>query len=260
MSSTGIRSTSSPPRSIAVLNPRLARGAAQRAPSMARSPAQRAPWSPRSPAHLAPPRPAIPASAAPRPAYRTNGPTGRRPDGPRLSRRVTPAPTAAPINAAVSRSYCCSRSSSSSISGSDSRARFLPTVGSAFVVVPIDPLLLVKCLIDSRPHAANRRCRRHERRLRFLLHHLEQRVQLLDSVFSRRCGLLKSLIHRRDCLTDLLNVDTDCCRDVDHVVGNRARVPHERIDVAVNLVQHVADLLVAFPEIPRRRNERPRQH
>src|SRR3954469_25559129 len=125
-----------------------------------------------------------------------SGPTGRRPEGPRRSKRGSPAPTAAPMSAAVSRSYCCSRSSSSSISGSDSRARFLPTVGSAFVVVPIHPLLLRKCLIDSRPHVPSLRCRRRERRLRFFLHNLEQRVQLLDSVFSGRGGLLETLIHR----------------------------------------------------------------
>src|SRR4051812_29801024 len=125
-----------------------------------------------------------------------SGPTGRRPEGPRRSNRVSPAPTAAPINAAVSRSYCCSRSSSSSISGSDARARFLPTVGSAFVVVPIDPVLLVKCLIDSRPHTSNRRCSGHERRLCFLLHHFEQRIQLPDPVFRRGSRLLKPLVHR----------------------------------------------------------------
>src|SRR4051812_4955594 len=98
------------------------------------------------------------------------------------------------MSAAVSRSYCCSRSSSSSISGSDPRARFLPTVGSAFVVVPIVPVLLVKCLIDSCPHAADGRSCRHEGGLRLLLNHFQQRVELFDAVFSCRGGLLQTLI------------------------------------------------------------------
>src|SRR4029077_2120223 len=205
-SSTGIRSTSSPPASTAVLNPRLARGAAQRAPSTARSPAHLAPSSPRLPAHFAPSIPANPASAAPRPAYRTSGPTGRRPEGPRRRRSVIPAPTAAPIIAAVSRSYCCSRSSSSSVSGPDSRARFLPTVGSVFVVVPIVPVLLVKCLIDSRLHAANGRRSCHEGRLGLLLYDFQQRIQLIDPFFRRGRRLLQSLIHRGDRLAHLLYV------------------------------------------------------
>src|SRR6266513_4365538 len=142
------------------------------------------------------------------------GPTGRRPDGPRLRSSVTPAPTAAPMIAAVNRSYCCSRSSSSSISGADARARFLPIVGSAFVVVPIAPILLVKCLIDSRFHAANRRRRRYESRLRLFLHHIEQRIQLVHSVFGGRSSLLQPLIHRCYRLADLLNVDADRRRDV----------------------------------------------
>src|SRR5688500_7526595 len=209
MSSTGIRSIRASPRSTAVLKPRFARGAAHRAPSAARPPAQRAPSSPRPPAHFAPSSPASPARAAPRPAYLTRGPTGRRPEGPFRSNSVIPAPTAAPINAAVSRSYCCSRSSSRSVSGSDARARFLPAVGSAFVVVPIAPILLVKCLIDSRPHATNRRRGRHECRFCLFLHHVEQRIQLFDPVL--RCGgrLLQPLIHGGDRLAHLLYVHPD---------------------------------------------------
>src|ERR1700686_4486360 len=258
-SSTGIRSTSSSPRSTAVRNPRLARGPAHRAPSIARSPAHLAPSSPRLPAHFAPSIPAKPARAAPRPAYRTSGPTGRRPEGPRRSRSVIPAPTAAPIIAAVSRSYCCSRSSSSS-SGPDSRARFLPTVGSVFVVVPIVPVLLVKCLIDSRLHAANRRRGRHERRFRLLLHDLQQRIQLVDPVFRRTRRLLQSLIYSGHGLAHLLYVYADRGRDVIDVVRNCAGVPHQRVDVPVDLVQHIADFLVALSEIPGRRHQRHSQN
>src|SRR5207237_5397115 len=55
-------------------------------------------------------------------------------------------------------------------------------------------------------------------------------------------------------------VAANCARDVVDVVRDRARMSHERIDVAVNLVENVAYLLVAFPKIPRRRNQRYRQH
>src|SRR6202521_6114392 len=162
--------------------------------------------------------------------------------------------------AAVSRSYCCSRSSSCSISGSDARARFLPTVGSVFVVVPIVPVLLVKCLIDSRLHAANRRRSRHERRFRLLLNDLQQRIQLIDPVFRRTRGLLQALIYGGHRLTHLLYVYADRSRDVIRGVSNRARVPHQRVDVPVDLVQHVADFLVALAEIPGSGHERHSQN
>src|ERR1700682_4700751 len=251
-----MRSIRSSPRSTAELKPRFARGAAQRAPSAARSPAHRAPSIPRPPAHLAPSNPASPASAAPRPAYPTRGPTGRRPDGPRLSRSVMPAPTAAPIKAAVRRSYCCSRSSSTSISGSDAGARFLPAVGSAFVVVPIEQILLVKCLVYSRLHSANGRRSRHERRLRFFLHHVKERVELLHAILRSRKRILQSLVHGGNRLTHLLHIDANGRRDVVDVVRDCACVPHQRIDVAVDLVEHVAHFLVALSEIPRCGNER----
>src|ERR1700736_3523306 len=142
------------------------------------------------------------------------GPTGRLPDGPRRSKSVIPAPTAAPMRAAVRRSYCCSRSSSSSISGSDARARFLPAVGSAFVVVPIEQILLVKCLIDSRLHSANGRRSRDERRFRFFLHHIEERIELLYAILCSRKRILQALVHRGNRLTHLLHVDTNRSRDV----------------------------------------------
>jgi len=49
-----------------------------------------------------------PAHIAPRPTPFIMGVTGRRPDGPRRSMYVTPAPIVIPISAAVSRSYSCS--------------------------------------------------------------------------------------------------------------------------------------------------------
>src|SRR5689334_23728966 len=152
-----------------------------------------------------------------------SGPTGRRPDGPRRISSVIPAPTAAPISAAVSRSYCCSRSSSSSISGSDARPRLLPVVGSAFVDVPIAPVLLVKCL-NACLYSTNGGGRNYERRFRFFLHHVEQCVQLVDARFRRAHRLLQPLIHSRYRLTHLLHVDTHRSRDVVDVVGDRAGV------------------------------------
>ena len=49
-----------------------------------------------------------PAQLAPRPMPRSIGVTGRRPDGPRRSMNVSPAPIVTPISAAVSRSYSAS--------------------------------------------------------------------------------------------------------------------------------------------------------
>src|SRR5688500_3690898 len=122
------------------------------------------------------------------------------------------------MRAAVSRSNCCSRASSSSISGSDPRARLLPLVGSVFVVVPIDQLLLVKCSIDSRLNAANGGGSRNERGLRLLLNHIQQRVQLIDPVFRRSDRLLEALVERGDRLAHLLYIDTNGRRDIVDVV------------------------------------------
>src|SRR3979411_2015062 len=107
------------------------------------------------------------------------------------------------MRAAVSRSYCCSRSSSTSISGSDARARFLPAVGSAFVVVPIEQILLVKCLIDPYLHSANGRRRRNERRFRLFLHHIEERIELFHAILCSFQRILQSLIHSGNRLTHL---------------------------------------------------------
>src|SRR2546423_6148774 len=98
------------------------------------------------------------------------------------------------MSAAVRRSYCCSRSSSNSVSGSDARARFLPTVGSAFVVVPICPILLVKCLVYSFLDAANRRGGRNKCPLGFLLYQLEQPDPVIDPGFHCNYSLLQSPI------------------------------------------------------------------
>src|SRR3954466_9994209 len=167
---------------------------------------------------------------------------------------VMPAPTAAPISAAVSRSYCCSRSSSSSISGSDAWPRFLPAVGSAFVDVPIAPVLLVKCL-NSCLYSTNRGGSNYKCRFRFFLHDVEQRVQLVDACLRRSHRLLQPLIHSSDRLTHLLHVNAHRSRDVVDVVGDRAGVTHQRIDIAVHFVEHVAHFLVALSEIPGRRNQ-----
>ena len=55
-------------------------------------------------------QPGVPCAADRRTDQRTDRPTAARP---RRSSKVTPAPIVAPSSAAVSRSYCCSRSSSS---------------------------------------------------------------------------------------------------------------------------------------------------
>src|SRR2546423_9486029 len=181
-----------------------------------------------------------------------SGPTGRRPDGPRLRSSVIPAPTAAPISAAVNRSYCCSRSSSCSVSGSDARPRLLPVVGSALVEVPIVPVLLVKCL-NSRLHSTNRGGGCNERRFCFLLHDIKQRVHLVDPALHRLHRLLQTLIYGGNCLTDLLHVDANRGRDVIDIFGNRAGVTHQRIDFAINFFEHVTDFLLTLSEVPRRR-------
>src|SRR3712207_8204340 len=52
-----------------------------------------------------------------------------------------------------------------------------------------------------------------------------------------RSRLLQTLVRGRDRLVDLLDVHADRRRHVVHVVGDGARVPHDRVDVAVDLVQ-----------------------
>jgi len=108
-------------------------------------------------------------------------------------------------------------------------------------------------------YAANRRRGRHESRFGLLLHHVEQGVQLIDSIFGRADRLLQPLIHGGDGLAHLLNIHPDRRRDVVYIVRDRAGVPHQRIDVAVDLVQHVADFLVALSEVPCGGDERDRQ-
>src|SRR5437868_8230369 len=67
-------------------------------------PASRAHDAPRAPSRAAP----RPAHFAPSAAPRSTGDIGRRPDGPRRTISVVPTPTARPISAAVSKSYCSS--------------------------------------------------------------------------------------------------------------------------------------------------------
>ena len=155
MSSTGIASIRSSPRSRAARYPRADCSPAQRAPSRPRSAIHLAPGAARSPAQRAPSSPASAASFAPLPAPRTIGEMGLRPLGPVRKISVTTAPTAAPIRAAVSRSNCCSRSSSEFVSRTDARARLLP-LGVSFNVSAIQILLLFECFVDSSLYAANR--------------------------------------------------------------------------------------------------------
>lgn len=100
----------------------------------------------------------------------------------------------------------------------------------------------------------------HEHPFGLFLYDCHEGVHFLDPLFSQleRSGEL--LICRGDCLADLLHVNTNRCRDVVHVVGDRARVPHYRIDVTINPVEHVAHLRVALSKIPGGRNERDRKN
>lgn len=114
--------------------------------------------------------------------------------------------------------------------------------------------------MNSRAHSSNCRGRGHEHAFRFFLHNSEKRVELLDSVFRCLDRRDELLIRHRDGLAHLLNIHANRCRDVIRVVRNRARVPHDRVDVTVNAVEHVADLGIALPEIPRCRDERDCQY
>ena len=114
--------------------------------------------------------------------------------------------------------------------------------------------------MNSRPNSANSGRGGDERRLSFFLNHCKKRVQLLDPVLRQLDRRHQPLIGRRYSLTDLLYVDAHRRRDVVHVVGNCAGVPHDWIDVAIDAVQHVADLSVTLPEVPRRRHERDGQY
>ena len=68
------------------------------------------------------------------------------------------------------------------------------------------------------------------------------------------------MIRHRDRLTDLLDVHSHGSRDVVHVIRDRARVPHQRIDVSVNAIEHVAHFGVALSEIPCCGHQRHREH
>src|SRR5687768_17015534 len=138
-----------------------------------------------SPCSRAQRAPAAPAAIAPRPAHlapRSTGVTGRLPEGPRRRSRVAVAPIAAPMSAAVSRSYWASRPISPS--RADSRTRG-PRFGLVGIAIPIVSLLRRRTRRaqwlgarvlgvkrgGSGAHAAHRRRRRDEHRLRLLLHH-----------------------------------------------------------------------------------------
>lgn len=172
MSSIGIASMRSSPRSRAARYPRADRSPAQRAPFRPRFAIQRAPGSACFPAQRAPSSPASAAHLAPLPVAASTGEMGRRPPGPTRNIRVMTAPTAAPRRAAVRRSYCCSRSSAEFVSRTDARVRLLP-LGVVFNVSSIQVLLRYECFVNSCAHAANRRCSGDERSLCFFLHDCE---------------------------------------------------------------------------------------
>src|SRR5207237_8870377 len=88
----------------------------------------------------------VPAHFSPRPAPSSAGAIGRRPDGPRRSMKVMPAPRAMPMSAAVRRSYCWSvRSPARTVAAGDARGarRVRLVVGLGRVIVAIFVSLLV---------------------------------------------------------------------------------------------------------------------
>ena len=109
--------------------------------------------------------------------------------------------------------------------------------------------------MNSRANSTHRGRRRYERGLSLFLYNCQQCVEILDPILGQLDRRHQPLVRRRYSLTHLLHVDAYRRRDVVHVVGDRARMPHDRIDVAVNPVHHVADLRVALSEVPRRRHE-----
>ena len=110
--------------------------------------------------------------------------------------------------------------------------------------------------MNSGADSAQRRSRAHERAFRFFLYDGKQCVKLLHAILCCSDRLDELLVGHRDRLAYLLHVDANRSRDVVHVVRDRARVTHQRIDVAVDAVHHVAHLRVALSEIPRCRNEK----
>src|SRR6185295_9519600 len=72
----------------------------------------------------------------------TMGITGRRPDGPRRSMKVIPAPIVAPMSAAVRRSYSSSCPSSTSRTRTDARGCWDRLRGWLIVAVVAIPFLL----------------------------------------------------------------------------------------------------------------------
>lgn len=114
--------------------------------------------------------------------------------------------------------------------------------------------------MNSSAYSTNCRRRGDERGLGLFLHDGQESVEILDSFFGQVNRRHNSLIRGCNSLTQLLHVNANRRRDVVHVVCDRARVPHDRIDVTINAIHHVADLPVALPEIPRRRHKRDRQH
>src|SRR5687767_4716657 len=161
-----------------------------------------------------------------------SGLTGRYPLGPRRNSIVIPAPTSAPSSAAVRRSYS-SRETSSSLARADARRRAVEFPGRGVVVVefvvravvPIE-FLLERLVIDHvrlgqrmaierlpaesccpLAYAPHRRCGRHECVLRLLLHHLNQRVELVESLLRERDRMVQALIGGGDRLIHLLHID-----------------------------------------------------
>lgn len=104
--------------------------------------------------------------------------------------------------------------------------------------------------MNSGPYAAQGRGCRDEGPFRFLLHDGEKRVQILDALLGNCNCFDDFLTGHRNGLTHLLDIHPHRRRYVVHVVGDGARVTHQRIYVTVDAVEHVTDLRVALPEVP----------
>src|SRR5690348_12308106 len=153
------------------------------------------------------------------------GETGRPPDGPRRISSVVPTPTATPIRAAVSKSYCSSeklsripldRSSPSTPARTDPRARDIVLGRRGVAVVAIVHLLLgflyrtvelelfelgislrkLRPIVRlgnrrrARPHPSYRGCGRNEHLLGFLLDDFKERVEVAEPPLGHRHGVL----------------------------------------------------------------------
>src|SRR5690348_13559644 len=182
------------------------------------------------------------------------GVPGRRPDGPRLSMNVRPAPIVAPISAAVSRSYSVSRPLTSR-SWPDTRGcweRRRGWFGAAVVAIvflqnfdfvgrigrielvrrKVHPTATAKCRGPGLD-AAHRRGGRHKQLLGLRLHHRKQGVELVNALFGHRDRLAYLIVRPRHRGRNLVDVRANGGGHGVYVLGDRARALEDRSEVGV---------------------------